>query len=82
MNSQLDMIEKRLRRLERTNRHLKLALLVAIICVSALGVMGAQQTANRTIEANEFVLRGPNGHIRATLSADREIQLLSEVGAE
>ncbi len=70
MDSQLERMEKRLLRLERNNRNLKLGCVLAIITTAALVSMGAQQKAKRIIEADEFILRGPDGHARATLSAD------------
>jgi hypothetical protein len=63
-------MEKRLQRLERSNRRLKLGSFLAAICVAAIGAVGAKQMPKQTVEANEFVLRGPDGHVRATLSAD------------
>jgi len=67
MDPRVEMIEKRLQRLERSNRHLKLGCLLAVVGLTALGSISAQQVTKRTIDANEFVLRGPDGRVRATL---------------
>jgi hypothetical protein len=70
VDSQLEIMEKRLYTLERSNRKMKFGCIVALICATVLVSMGAQQATKRTIEANEFILLDPNGHHRARLSAD------------
>lgn len=63
-------IRERLVRLERSNRRMKFLNTLAVICLAAVVSMGAQQATKRTVEANEFVLRAPDGHVRAMLTAD------------
>jgi hypothetical protein len=70
MNPEAEMMEKRLKRLEQSNKKLKFGCIVTFVCAAAFFSIGAEQTTKRSITANEFILLGPDGHIRATLSAD------------
>src|ERR1700732_5390474 len=70
MNPEAKMIENRLQRLEQSNRKLKFGCVVSFVCAAAFVSIGAEQPTKRTIVANEFVLLGPDGHVRATLSSD------------
>lgn len=49
-SAQVESMEKRLQRLERSNRHLRLGCFLGVICVAALGSMGA---SNRQIEPSK-----------------------------
>jgi len=65
----LDMLRKRLDRLERESRRLKRATLVVIVGAAAALLMGqiAPHRPVRALEAEEFVLRDSRGQIRASL---------------
>ena len=65
----LDMLRKRLDRLERESRRLRRATLVVIVGAAAALLMGqiAPHRPVRTLEAEEFVLRDSRGQIRASL---------------
>jgi hypothetical protein len=67
--STLDMLRKRLDRLERESRRLKRATLVVIVGATAALLMGqiAPHRSVKTLEAEEFVLRDSRGQIRASL---------------
>jgi len=56
-------VVERLEKLERQNRRLKQAGAVALIIAAAVLLMG-QVSQNRTVEANEFVLKNSNGDVR------------------
>jgi hypothetical protein len=60
-------LEERLLRLEKQNRRLKQLGVAALIVVASALVMG-QAPANKTVEANEFVLRDASGRVRARLA--------------
>jgi hypothetical protein len=71
MDFQLEMMENRLQKLERSNRTLKFACIIGLTCATAFVSLGAaEQATKRIIEANEFILRDSEGHVRATLVAD------------
>ena len=57
----------RLGKLENQNRRMKLAGAVALFFIASLVLMG-QSPANRTVEANEFILKDENGKIRGIWS--------------
>lgn len=58
----------RLDKLERQNRRLKQAGAVVLVLAAALLLMG-QASPNRTVEANEFVLKNANGDVFGRWSA-------------
>jgi len=60
-------VVERLEKLERQNRRLKQMGAVALLIAAAVLLMG-QASPNRTVEANEFVLRDGNGKVRGTFS--------------
>ena len=64
----LDMLRKRLDRLERESRRMKRATLVVIVGAAAALLLGqiAPHRPVRTLEAEEFVLRDSRGQIRAS----------------
>ncbi len=66
----------RLERLERENRRMKLAGVVALAVIVAVVLMGqaTQSKVVKRVEAEEFVLRDSNGKIRARLA-------MNELGA-
>jgi hypothetical protein len=70
VNSQLEAMEKRLQLLERGNRNLRRGCIIILTCAAVFVSVGAKQASKRTIEANEFVLRGLDGQVQATLSTD------------
>lgn len=70
MDPKLEILEKRLLRLERSNQKLKLGFILAFVLSTAIVSIGAQQSSKRTFEANEFLVRDANGNLRARLSAD------------
>lgn len=65
-NRELDVIRKRLEKVEKENRRLKRFGLGFLLLVAAAVTMG-QARPNRTSEAEEFVVKDPQGHVRATL---------------
>lgn len=58
----LDVLTKRIDRLERENRRLKRVGVVVLVGLAAIGLMG--QAAGRTVEAERFVLRDASGKAR------------------
>jgi hypothetical protein len=68
--SALEVMEMRLELLEKSNRNLKRGCVLIFICLAAFVTMSAQRATKRTIEANEFVLRGRDGQVQATLYTD------------
>jgi hypothetical protein len=69
MNTSTD-IQERLSRLERSNRHLKVALLAGVLCVSVVVTMGAVSTAPKVLEAEKIILRDAAGNERGQLFAN------------
>jgi hypothetical protein len=61
---------ERLERLERQNRRFKRAGLLTLTAVGAMVLMGQAAPKRRTIEAEKFVLRGPDRKIQAALLSD------------
>jgi hypothetical protein len=62
---------ERLHQLERSNRRLKMAGLVSLIGLVAIGVMGQARPAPLTVEAQEFVVKDATGVVRARLGASQ-----------
>jgi hypothetical protein len=60
-----DSILERLNALEKQNRWMKRIGVAAIVIAASLLVMGQKAAVNRTIEANEFLLRDSNGTVRS-----------------
>lgn len=72
MTSQETAIEavlERLTKLEKQNRRLKRTGVAVLVAAASLAFMG-QASKNKTVEANEFVLRDSAGRVRASLSVD------------
>jgi len=70
MNHQTtDAVERRLIRLERQNRNLKHAMVLVVMGIAAVFMMGQAQPDKiaKKIEAENFILRGPNGAERGRL---------------
>ena len=70
MNQQMtDSLEQRLIRLERQNRNLKHAVVLVVVGIAAVFMMGQAQPNKiaKKIEAENFILRGPNGAERGRL---------------
>ena len=70
MNQQMtDSLEQRLIRMERQNRNLKHAVLLVVVGIAAVFMMGQAQPNKiaKKIEAENFILRGPNGAERGRL---------------
>jgi len=61
-------LTERVEKLERQNRRLKQVSAVALILAAAVLLMG-QASPNRTVEANEFILKDGNGMTRGKWSA-------------
>jgi len=62
---------ERMARLEKENRRTKQVCAVLLILISALVLMG-QASPNRTVEANEFILRDEQGRTRAWLHMEAD----------
>jgi hypothetical protein len=62
---------ERMARLEKENRRTKQLCAVLLILISALVLMG-QASPNRTVEANEFILRDEQGRTRAWLHMEAD----------
>ena len=78
------LIVSRIERLEEQNRRLKRGALAGLVVIASLGVMGQTQRKNtprvpaptpstvpvkpKNIEAESFILKDANGHVRAELS--------------
>ncbi len=71
MNQQktTDSLEGRLIRLERQNRNLKHAVVLVLVGMAAIVMMGQAQPDKiaKKLEAENFILRGPNGAERGRL---------------
>jgi hypothetical protein len=78
-----DLIVSRIERLEQQNRRLKRGALVFLVAIASIGWMGQTQRKSarapapapapapampKNIEAESFILRDPNGRVRAELS--------------
>jgi hypothetical protein len=81
-----EMLTRRLDRLEREARWWRRGVALTLLGGVALGVMGQIRPSDvaRVIEAEKFVLRGPDGHVRAELvvetDGDVELRLLGDQG--
>jgi hypothetical protein len=73
---ELQTVFDRLERLERQNRMLKTAGVLALGAVSALVLMAQVKPASRVVEAGEFILRDPEGRMRAHLSISQGAPVL------
>jgi hypothetical protein len=73
---ELQTVFDRLERLESQNRRLKTAGVLALVVVSALVLMAQVKPASRVVEASEFILRDPEGRMRAHLSISRGVPVL------
>lgn len=64
-----DSLEQRLVRLERQNRKLKQAIVLVVVGIAAALTMGQAQPNKiaKKLEAENFILRGPNGAERGRL---------------
>ncbi len=70
MNQQTtDSVERRLIRLERQNRNLKHTVVLVVVGIAAVFMMGQAQPDKiaKKLEAENFILRGPNGAERGRL---------------
>jgi len=70
MNQQTtDAVERRLIRLERQNRNLKHTVVLVVVGIAAVFMMGQAQPDKiaKKLEAENFILRGPNGAERGRL---------------
>ena len=63
---------QRVERLERENRRLKRAGLVALALAAVL-VLTGQARSSRVMEANRFVLRDTSGRVRAELKTEEDL---------
>ena len=66
----LRAVVERLETVERQNRRMKRAGLIAIGLVGALFVMGQAEPKNRVVEAEQFIVRDSRGQKRALLGLD------------
>ncbi len=64
--SDLPDLAQRVEKLEKANRRLKLAGVLALALVGCSLLLGAA-SPKRTVEAEEFILRDANGEVRAIL---------------
>ena len=82
MAQDYDCLSKKVERLERENLRLKrIGISLIIVAVAAL-TMGQSQST-KTVEANAFVLRGPDGSVRAKLDSNKsstELVFLNDAG--
>src|SRR5260370_17619079 len=65
----IQILAERVTKLEAQNRRLKQAGIASLVLLSALVVMGQDQTS-RVIEANAFQLKDATGKVRAQLSME------------
>ena len=61
--------EDRLARVEKSNRQLKAAVLIFVLGLAAFAVMGAAQTARKTLEVQKIILKDALGNERGQLFA-------------
>ncbi|HEY7675465.1 MAG TPA: hypothetical protein VIG69_00225 [Candidatus Methylomirabilis sp.] len=66
--SEWKAVVERLERLERQNRTLRRGGVAALALAGAAVLMGQATPAGQTVEAEGFILRGPNGKARAELA--------------
>ena len=79
--SDLPDLAQRVEKLEKANRRLKLAGVLAMALVGCLLLLGAA-SPKRTVEAEEFILRDANGEVRALLGMIQEGPMFALYGAE
>lgn len=60
----------RLDKLESENKVFRMAAVLLVLSVLVLLLLGAAQTAHRTVTGSEFLLQDDQGHTRARLSVD------------
>jgi hypothetical protein len=70
MKPQQDDVLSRLDKLESENKVLRMAAVLLVLSVLVLLLLGAAQTAQRTVTGSEFLLQDDQGHTRARLSVD------------
>ena len=75
--SMIPTLLERLEKLERSNRRLKLAGLVLVVALGAIGVMGQARPPLQTVEAQEFVVKDAGGVVRARLGASQSAASLN-----
>jgi hypothetical protein len=66
----IQAVLERLEKLERQNRKLKRAGVLALLVVGSLVLMGQAAPKSRTVEGEKFVLRDGRGRVRAKLDTD------------
>jgi len=66
MTSEVELLTRRVARLERESRLTKLIGIASVLGVAVLLLVGADKTP-RTIEAEKIVLRDSQGHVRVTI---------------
>lgn len=74
---ELKPIVQRLEKVEKQNRTLKRLVLIMALSVGAIVTMGQARPAARTVEAEQFVVKDPQGLVRATLGFLRGAPLLN-----
>ncbi len=67
MSSEYRALYERVDRLERENRRFRIAVIVGLLLIGALGVMGVG-LGERVYHANAYTLTGPQGQPRAMLA--------------
>ena len=74
---------QRLDRLERSHRRLKSITVCGLVALLAVAVMGQARPVPQSIEAQEFLVKDPNGTVRArlgTYAAGASLNLYHEAG--
>jgi hypothetical protein len=77
-----ESVLERLNALEKQNRRMKQIGVAVIMIAASLLVMAQKQPTNRTVEANEFVLRDSSGDVRSKWSMTQEGPRLSLLDSE
>jgi hypothetical protein len=77
----LNGVVARLERVERENRRLKRAIVLALVIVGAIFVMGQAQ-GTKTIDATQFNVRDPRGRVRGTFGTFEGLTQLTLYGPE
>ena len=73
MDFEIESLKEQLDRIDRSNRRIKFGGIFILACVVVVILLGAaKQTASRTVEATEFVMRDSQGNIRAHLYSDKD----------
>ena len=60
---------RRLEQLERSNRRLKILGVVVLLGLGGIGVLGQVRPPAQIVEAQEFIVKDANGHVRARLGS-------------